>query len=170
MTSRQMKRGSSAPQRQSNVRQSNYKRGVGGRIDAVYQLMLLQGVFRKVNFFKLSACQIGSILVRCRVVIARRRAIGWVTKRLDKRPLVIMRDLMAYRDDKIIKAQSPVLFSALHCSAFFFIIIPIILHQLSHHYYKNLQTKRGHPLLIIQTMCNAALRQLNAVQLKSQTA
>lgn len=47
MTSRQMKRGSSAPQRQSNVRQSNYKRGVGGRIDAVYQLMLLQGVFSK---------------------------------------------------------------------------------------------------------------------------
>lgn len=75
---------------------------------------------------------------------------------------------MAYQDDKIIKAQSPVLFSALHCSAFFFIIIPIIFHWLSHHYYKNLQTKRGHPLLIIQTMCNAALRQLNAVQLKSR--
>lgn len=62
MTSRQMKRGSSAPQRQSNVRQSNYKRGVGGKIDAVCQLMLLQGVFffffflRKVNFFIFSAC------------------------------------------------------------------------------------------------------------------
>lgn len=45
MTSRQMKRGSSAPQRQSNVRQSNYKREVGGRIDTVCQLMLLQGAF-----------------------------------------------------------------------------------------------------------------------------
>lgn len=56
MTSRQMKRGSSAPQWQSNVRQSNYKRGVGGRIDAVCQLMLLQGVFPKVNFFIFSVC------------------------------------------------------------------------------------------------------------------
>lgn len=76
MTSRQMKRGFSARRRQqSNVPQSNYKRGAGGRTDAVYQLMLLLGVRPpilpspppKVNFFKLSACQIGSILPKRRV-------------------------------------------------------------------------------------------------------
>ena len=75
MTSRQMKRGSSAPQRQSNVRQSNYKRGVGGRIDAVCQLMLLQGVFfffssfeRLTSSYSLLA-KLGQYLVRRRVVV-----------------------------------------------------------------------------------------------------
>lgn len=76
MTSRQMKRGSSAPQWQSNVWQSNYKRGVGGRIDAVCQLMLLQGVFQKVNFFIFFVCKIRLIFVCRRVVVMCRCTVG----------------------------------------------------------------------------------------------
>lgn len=43
----QMKRGSSAPRQQSNVREVITKEGYGRRICTVYQLMLLQGVFFK---------------------------------------------------------------------------------------------------------------------------
>lgn len=78
---------------------------------------------------------------------------------------LLMRDLMAYQDDETIKVQSSELFtttlslislivdSSLVSSLPFFII-----YQLSRRYYKNVQTIRGFPLLIIQTMQNATLR------------
>lgn len=111
MTSRQMKRGSSAPRWQSNARQSNYKRGVGRRIDAVCQLMLLQGVFQKVNFFKFFVCKMRLILFWRRVIVLCRCAVGWVMESWGKGSL-LMRDLMAYHGDEVapIIEQSFVLF------------------------------------------------------------
>lgn len=72
-----MKRGSPAPRQQSNVRGVITKEGFGGRISAVYQLMMLQGVFfffQKVNLFILSVHRIRSARVQGRVVMVR--AVG----------------------------------------------------------------------------------------------
>lgn len=118
----QMKRGSPAPRQQSNVRGVITKEGFGGRISAVYQLMMLQGVFfsfQKVNLFILSVHRIRSARVQGRVVMVR--AVGWVMGGIGKSRF-LMRDLMAFQDDEIIKvllsldsSPSPLQFSSSLC-------------------------------------------------------
>lgn len=94
MTSRQMKRGSSARRRQSNVPQSNYKGGAGGRIDAVYQLMLLLGVppptspplLQRLTSSNCPRAKSGRYWPsgECWPTIMCGRMRGWVTERWDK--------------------------------------------------------------------------------------